>query len=163
MNDMEIKVILEEANVRKDFFTSDCKENKLKCPFCQQELEDDDYDVNIFGCVNQKCDHNIHQRKDYMATKDMWEELIRTRKELEQSETCCTEWEKQALDYKAENIGLSGELERTRKALDVAIQGIKTLGEYDPYKEPQSIDTIAQDIIEQITALEQRMENERPI
>ena len=55
-------------------------------------------------------------------------ELDRTRKALEQSETCCTEWEKQALDYKAENIALSGELERTRKALDSAID---TLCWYD--------------------------------
>lgn len=54
------------------------------------------------------------------------QELIRTRKELEQSETCCTEWEKQALDYKAENIALSGELERTRKTLEIAVDALKS-------------------------------------
>lgn len=52
-------------------------------------------------------------------------ELERTRKDLEQSEICCTEWEKQALDYKAENIALSGDLERTRKALDLAKDTIR--------------------------------------
>lgn len=38
---------------------------------------------------------------------------------------CCSDWEKHALDYKAENIALSGELERTRKALDVATDFIR--------------------------------------
>jgi hypothetical protein len=46
---------------------------------------------------------------------------------LEQSEICCTEWEKQALDYKAENIALSGDLERTRKMLKIAIGAIETI------------------------------------
>jgi hypothetical protein len=54
-------------------------------------------------------------------------ELERTRKALEQSEICCTEWEKQALDYKAENIALSGDLERTRKMLKIAIGAIETI------------------------------------
>lgn len=47
---------------------------------------------------------------------DLQDEFESTRKALEQSEICCTEWEKQALDYKAENIALSGDLERTRRA-----------------------------------------------
>lgn len=54
-------------------------------------------------------------------------ELTKTKQALEQSEICCAEWEKQALDYKAENIALSGDLERTRKALDYAIDVIKTV------------------------------------
>ena len=37
MTDMEMKVFLEEANVKKDFIPR-CKENNLKCPFCQWEL-----------------------------------------------------------------------------------------------------------------------------
>ena len=47
------------------------------------------------------------------------DDLLALEGELEQSEICCTEWEKQALDYKAENIALSGDLERTRKALEI--------------------------------------------
>lgn len=68
----------------------------------------------------------------YIATlqkenSNLKDELITTRKELEQSETCCTEWEKEALDYKAENIALSGDLERTRKALEIAVDALKEL------------------------------------
>lgn len=42
---------------------------------------------------------------------------------------CCSDWEKHVLDYKAENIALSGELERTRKALDVATGFIKGISQ----------------------------------
>lgn len=39
---------------------------------------------------------------------------------------------------------------QTKQDLEIAIEGIKTLGEYDPYKEHLGIDTIAQNILEQI-------------
>lgn len=42
---------------------------------------------------------------------------------------CCSDWEKHALDYKAENIALSGELERIRKALGVATGFIKGISQ----------------------------------
>ena len=90
------------------------KKSDIKCPICQTLLDVSIMSDKVFGCP--KCRN--------MGNIDLWQELIRTRKELEQSETCCTEWEKQALDYKAENIALSGDLERTRKALDVAVEGI---------------------------------------
>ena len=79
MTDMEIKVILEEANVRKDFFTSDCKENKLKCPFCQQELVRHwgMKEPALYCCDNPKCS------RGGVATESSWQELIRTRKALE--------------------------------------------------------------------------------
>lgn len=76
-------------------------------------------------------------------------ELDRKTKSLEQSEICCTEWEKQALDYKAENIALSGDLERTRKALDLAKD---TLYWYDDNYDS----VVAQETINEITALEQK-------
>ena len=80
---------------------------KLRCCFCGQELQEDvGYDGD-YSCPNCK--------EPYFGSPELWQELIRTRKALEQSEICCTEWEKQALDYKAENIALSGDLERTRK------------------------------------------------
>lgn len=76
-NDMEIKVILEEANVNKDFFTSNRKENNLKCPFCQQELKDQWVGQYVaheyFDCP--KCKMNGNPK--------LWQELIRTRKALE--------------------------------------------------------------------------------
>lgn len=81
MSDMEIKVYLEEANVNKKFFTSNSKENNLKCPFCQQELEINDLDVQLLGCENQNCKHSIHY--DTVGTKELWQELIRTRKALD--------------------------------------------------------------------------------
>lgn len=83
--------------------------SELKCPFCQQELEC--CGIYIDGTKKLLCDNC-----KLFGDNRLFEKLIRTSKELEQSEICCTEWEKQALDYKAENIALSGDLERTRKA-----------------------------------------------
>ena len=62
----------------------------------------------MYCCDNPKCS------RGGVATESAWQELITTRKALDDSEHCCTEWEKQALDYKAENIKLS-------KVLDYAI------------------------------------------
>lgn len=79
MSDMKIKVILEEANVNKDFFTSNRKENNLKCPFCQQELkcwdEPQDAIYSNWSCPN--C------RRFAYGNKLIWQELIRTRKALD--------------------------------------------------------------------------------
>lgn len=91
----------------------------IKCPFCQTELEINDLDVQLLGCENQNCKHSTHY--DTVGTKELWEALIQTKKDLE-----------------------------------IAIKGIKTLGEYDPYKEHLGIDTIAQNILEQI----ERKENQ---
>lgn len=82
---------------------------ELKCPFCQQELEElyNNGDSVGFRCKNKNCpETNI-----MCGTKMLWQALIDTKKKLEQSEICCTEWEKQALDYKAENIGLQSKLD----------------------------------------------------
>lgn len=53
----------------------------MKCPFCQQELEIDDLDVQLLGCENQNCKHSIHY--DTVGSKELWQELIRTRKALD--------------------------------------------------------------------------------
>ena len=96
--------------------------SELKCPFCNRNLH--------------KGEDGMYSHLDYMTeckgrlfdgSKQLWQELIRTRKALEQSEICCTEWEKQALDYKAENIALSGDLERTRKALEIAVDALNKI------------------------------------
>lgn len=50
----------------------------------------------------------------------------------------------------AGNAELWNALIQTKQDLEIAIKGIKTLGEYDPYKEHLGIDTIAQNILEQI-------------
>lgn len=51
---------------------------------------------------------------------ELKQELDSTKKTLDESEHCCTEWEKRALDYKAENIKLS-------TALDVAVERLKNI------------------------------------
>lgn len=127
----------------------------MKCPFCQQELDTGNYFVH---CHNPHCNTTVEME----GTEEMWQELIRTRKELEQSEICCTEWEKQALDYKAENIALSGDLECTRKALEVVVDALKMIGSGDIIEhsvvghEDDNKIFIANKALEQITALEQK-------
>ena len=136
----------------------------MKCPICGEilqkygEVDPDTGTSIVLGANCSKCGIGDSDIK-------LWQELIRTRKELEQSETCCTEWEKQALDYKAENIALSGDLERTRKALDVAVDALKKYtdasgnwwygyefqGHYEDYA-----GEYADKALEQITALEQK-------
>ena len=58
--------------------------------------------------------HDRGYRYSVSEIEKLKQELETTRKALDKSEHCCTEWEKQALDYKAENIKLS-------KVLDYAI------------------------------------------
>lgn len=89
-----------------------------------------------------------------------FDDLLALETELEQSKTCCTEWEKQALDYKAENIALSGDLERTRKALDVAVDALKDFANAGKESEQEwfcmAVKNNAHKALEQITALEQK-------
>lgn len=93
----------------------------MECPFCNKPLQPTLRQSDEYWCENYDCPGtNI----EWVGSQKLWQELIRTRKALEQSEICCTEWEKQALDYKAENIALSGDLERTRKALEIAVDEI---------------------------------------
>ena len=76
---MKLQVILNDANVNKDFFASNRKENNLKCPFCNEKL------VRHFGmekpelycCDNPKCS------RGGVATEQSWQELITTRKALD--------------------------------------------------------------------------------
>ena len=107
--------------------------SKLRCPFCKEEIISDvccmfnkknkDYTsgTQIYKC--NKC--------GLFGNKELWQALtqsLKDRKELaiklaqtaqnlEQSEKCCSAWETQALDYKAETIALSGKLEIATKAL----------------------------------------------
>lgn len=82
MSDMEIKVILEEANVNKDFFTSNHKENNLKCPFCQQELvipkEEIRNGIQCCVCRNPKCEFD-----GWHFPVKLVQKLITTRKALD--------------------------------------------------------------------------------
>lgn len=87
----------------------------MKCPFCNETELEKGIELQgggfILGCP--KCKKFAHDV--------FWQELITTKKTLDASEHCCTEWEKQALDYKAENIKLS-------TALEVAVDALKVIG-----------------------------------
>lgn len=78
MTDMETKVFLEEADVKKDFIP-DHTENELKCPFCQQELVRHwgMKEPALYCCDNPKCS------RGGVATESAWQALIRTRKALD--------------------------------------------------------------------------------
>lgn len=124
--------------------------NPVKKQFCSTEGR---YEINQ---VKKYC--------DLLHLLDCEQELILKRKALEQSEICCTEWEKQALDYKAENIALSGELERTRKALEITKNAINSAVDHNIINcvvrgiDPRTDDTNVTlcNALEQITALEQK-------
>lgn len=94
--------------------------SKLKCPFCGEELYDNRAvsavasRIDIYLCVNSKCGES----DKLIGTKELWQALIQAKQDLEQSEKCCSAWETQALDYKAETIALSGKLEIATKALE---------------------------------------------
>lgn len=98
----------------------------MKCPFCQQELKYDSWN-EVYMCRNPNCKHLLG-----FGTKELWQELI-----------------------------------RTRKALDAAINAMKSAGTHnsinciargeDPSKDDVGI-TINH-ALEQITALEQKENN----
>lgn len=50
---------------------------KLRCCFCQQELKYDAWN-EVYMCRNPNCKHLLG-----FGTKELWQELIRTRKALE--------------------------------------------------------------------------------
>lgn len=61
----------------------------MKCPFCQDTLIPCIKNQNdwIYHCDNQKCpmydDADNENAKHLLASEDLWQELIRTRKALE--------------------------------------------------------------------------------
>ena len=49
----------------------------MKCPFCQQELKLDSWN-EVYMCRNPNCKHLLG-----FGTKELWKELITTRKALD--------------------------------------------------------------------------------
>lgn len=88
---------------------------ELKCPFCQQELEINDLDVQLLGCENQNCKHSIHY--DTVGSKELWQSLINER----QHATDCQDLFIEAI---AQKLEIETELERTRKAFETAVDGL---------------------------------------
>lgn len=110
--------------------------SELKCPFCQQELNQDD--PQIIECRNDDC------KKSYFmyGSKELWQELIKLMEEKDLSD----------------KIGkLEKKLERTRKALDVAKDAIDVIS-LKYHKDTPSIFLIkyAENAKAEITALEQK-------
>ncbi len=54
--------------------------NELVCPFCQQELQETFGIIKQFWCSNY---YNHTHPINLQGTKELWQELIRTRKALE--------------------------------------------------------------------------------
>lgn len=52
--------------------------SNMKCPFCQQELDSDSQSWEL-GCSNPDCE----TAGTMCGTKELWQELIRTRKALD--------------------------------------------------------------------------------
>lgn len=54
----------------------------MKCPFCNQEL-----DIDLkgeCGCINEKCQKSVFM----FGSEELWQELIRTKKQLEFALNC---------------------------------------------------------------------------
>lgn len=51
----------------------------MKCPFCQQELDMDM--CGECGCPNEQCQKSVFM----FGSKELWQELIRTRKALDKA------------------------------------------------------------------------------
>ena len=111
----------------------------MKCPICNTPLVHEN--MSDYWCV--RC--NTQEQKGLYGSDKLWQELARTRKALDNSEHCCTEWEKQALDYKAENIKLSTALDVAIRRLDQMTWGCDSTDAEHLLKE-----------IKEITALEQK-------
>ena len=54
--------------------------SELKCPFCQQELQETFGIIKQFWCSNY---YNHTPPINLQGTKELWQELIRTRKALD--------------------------------------------------------------------------------
>ena len=140
--------------------------SNIKCPFCQQELHKDS--DGYYTCYTDNCECMKYGGNGASGSESLWLALIgtmeelhkanaeleyineqveksnvfdNTRKELEQSEICCAEWEKQALDYKTENIILSGRLDIAIRAFEITRD---CCSDY-------SIECLARETLEQIT------------
>lgn len=85
--------------------------SKIKCPVCQNNLHK--INVVVSTCTNDKC-----KLWGSPIPNLVLEALTQAKQDLEQSKKCCSAWEIQALDYKAETIALSCKLEIVRKALE---------------------------------------------
>lgn len=93
---------------------------ELKCPFCGRELKISGHELHDLDLYCDKCEPFM------VGNKELWQELIRA-KELLDIESSEHELCHDAMVKRTE------ELDRTRKALDVAVDALKeiTNNDYD--------------------------------
>ena len=67
-------------------FTKDTTMSDMKCPFCQQELKPQTMDgewLECWNCSYHKPSHHPFPQRILCGRKELWQELIRTRKALD--------------------------------------------------------------------------------
>lgn len=123
-------------------FAKNAQDGTLKCPFCQQELVRHwgMEEPALYCCDNPKCS------RGGVATESAWQELIRT-KELLEIESSEHELCHDAMVKRTEEVN------RIRKALDVAVDAMKEMADWYP----DVCDKVAE-TLDEITALEQKDE-----
>ena len=98
--------------------------NDMKCPFCQDYLIPCIKNQNdwIYHCDNPKCpmydDADIEDAKHPLASKDLWQELIRTRKALDVAQKAMLEIHYQAPSIKVADKILTEALKEIKTALE---------------------------------------------
>lgn len=121
--------------------------SELKCPFCQQELHKDS--DGYYTCYTDNCRCMKYGGNGASGSESLWLALIRTKELLDvesaEHEMCHTQM-----------LKTTEKLERTHKALEVAIIGLKNCKTREHIgavcKTPEYVDKI----LEQITALERK-------
>ena len=119
----------------------------MKCPICQQELKPQTMDGGWLECWN--CSYREPNSKHLpqpilCGSRELWQELDR--------------WKQSAEDHQNWLRLAEKKLERTRKALEIAVDAIKSATEYLGNQEPL-VDVMAMNLhtdlskaLEQITA-----------
>lgn len=127
--------------------------DKLLCPFCGQELNQDD--PQIIECRNDDC------KKSYFlyGSKELWQALIGKKEErdtFEQHYKCLSHVFKHQIEV---NDFLTDEANKLQKKLDIAVGALKTIrfrGQHSKYKCCKVSGNIADKALEQIKDKEQK-------
>lgn len=116
--------------------------NELKCPFCNKPLQPTLRQSDEYWCENYDCPGtNI----EWVGSQKLWQELDR--------------WKQSAEDHQNWLRLAEKRLERTRKALGVAVDAIDEILYLDSgkfCKEPAEMWKIAKSAKDKITTLEQK-------
>lgn len=89
--------------------------DKLKCPFCQQELKE----IYCNGiCVGLACKNvDCLETKSTLGNKALWQALMQSQKDLEKSEKRSSIREKKLLDWQMQTFVLHAKLKIAKSAL----------------------------------------------